>query len=80
MTAAGTLDVPAEHEFLAMYRPLDGGRVLQLGREAARQGTPIGHHDLLIAAQASPARRDLGTANGREFMRVPGLACEDLGA
>ncbi len=46
----------------------------------ARQGTPIGHYNLLIAAQARRRGATLVTANGREFLRVPGLACEDWGA
>ncbi len=46
----------------------------------ARQGTPIGHYDLLIAAQARRRGATLVTANGREFDRVPGLACEDWSA
>ena len=45
----------------------------------ALQGTPIGHYDVLIAAQARRRGAVLVTANGREFERVPGLACEDWG-
>lgn len=45
--------------------------------QLARQGTPIGHYDLLIAAQARRRGATLVTANGREFLRVPGLAWED---
>ncbi|QXX76179.1 type II toxin-antitoxin system VapC family toxin [Methylovirgula sp. HY1] len=46
----------------------------------ARAGSPIGAYDILIAAQAR--RRDalLVTANGREFVRVPGLRTEDWAA
>ena len=45
----------------------------------ALQGTPIGHYDVLIAAQARRRGAVLVTANGREFERVPGLASEDWG-
>ena len=36
-------------------------------------GTPIGHYDYLIAAQARRRGATLVTANVREFERVPGL-------
>jgi tRNA(fMet)-specific endonuclease VapC len=42
-----------------------------------RAGTPIGHYDLLIAAQARRRRATLVTANQREFARVPGLDVVD---
>ena len=38
-------------------------------------GTPIGAHDLLIAATALRHGATLVTRNVREFARVPGLAC-----
>lgn len=38
-----------------------------------RQGTPIGHYDYLIAAQARRRGLTLVTANVGEFERVPGL-------
>lgn len=41
------------------------------------KGTPIGHYDLLIAAQARRHGAMLVTANRREFLRVPGLTIED---
>jgi tRNA(fMet)-specific endonuclease VapC len=41
------------------------------------QGTPIGHCDCLIAAQARRRRAALATANTREFGRVPGLMVID---
>lgn len=41
----------------------------------ARQGTPIGPYDLLIAAQALRRDATLVTANLDEFARVPGLKC-----
>jgi len=43
----------------------------------ARQGTPIGPNDLLIAAHARAADCTVVTANAREFSRVPGLAVEN---
>jgi tRNA(fMet)-specific endonuclease VapC len=42
-----------------------------------RAGTPIGHYDLLIAAQAHRHGATLVTANQREFTRVPGLDVMD---
>ena len=43
----------------------------------ARRGTPIGGHDVLIAAQALRHTARLITANLREFRRVPNLIVED---
>jgi tRNA(fMet)-specific endonuclease VapC len=48
---------------------------IRLALESA--GTPIGPHDLLIAATARRHRRTLVTRNTRELSRVPGLALED---
>ena len=42
-----------------------------------RAGTPIGHYDLLIAAQARRHGATLVTADRREFARVPGLDVVD---
>ena len=42
-----------------------------------RKGTPIGHYDYLIAAQARRRGATLVTANRREFERVPGLLVTD---
>jgi tRNA(fMet)-specific endonuclease VapC len=41
------------------------------------KGTPIGPHDLMIAAQAVAKRLTLVSANLGEFRRVPGLRCLD---
>lgn len=43
----------------------------------AAQGTPIGPHDVMIAATARVRRATLVTHNVREFGRVPDLAIED---
>lgn len=42
-----------------------------------RAGTPIGNHDLFIAAHARSRGMTLVTHNMREFERVPGLRVED---
>lgn len=42
-----------------------------------RAGTPIGNHDLFIAAHARSRDMTLVTHNTREFERVPGLRVED---
>ena len=42
-----------------------------------RAGTPIGSHDLFIAAHARSRGLTLVTHNLREFARVPGLKVED---
>lgn len=42
-----------------------------------RAGTPIGSHDLFIAAHARSRGMTLVTQNTREFARVPGLRVED---
>ena len=42
-----------------------------------RAGTPIGSHDMLIAAHARSRALTLVTHNLREFQRVPGLKVED---
>lgn len=45
--------------------------------ELEAAGTPIGPHDLLIAATARRHRRVLVTHNTREFSRVAGLDIDD---
>ena len=42
-----------------------------------RHGTPIGAHDMLIAAHAIALDVPLATNNLREFRRVPGLRVEN---
>jgi tRNA(fMet)-specific endonuclease VapC len=69
-TVLAALDVipfetPADIEYGALRTRL----------EAA--GTPIGGHDLLIAAQALALGMTVVTGNEREFRRVPGLRIEN---
>jgi tRNA(fMet)-specific endonuclease VapC len=45
--------------------------------ELETAGTPIGHYDYLIAAQARRRGAALVTLNRREFARVPGLMLMD---
>ncbi len=59
------LEVPADHRYAALRHHL------------ARQGTPIGPNDMLIAAQALANNLTVVTANNREFSRVPGLKVEN---
>ncbi len=48
----------------------------ELGAELAHRGTPVGSHDLWIAASALARGLILVTLNLREFARVPGLEVE----
>lgn len=48
----------------------------ELWAELVRRGTPVGAHDLWIAAAAVARGLTLVTANAREFERVPGLVVE----
>lgn len=45
--------------------------------ELARQGQPIGHNDLLVAAHARALNLTLVSDNLGEFSRVPGLTVEN---
>jgi tRNA(fMet)-specific endonuclease VapC len=58
-------DVPADEHYA------------DIRADPERVGTPIGSHDLLIAAHARSLRLTLVTHNVREFARVPGLSVED---
>lgn len=51
----------------------------ELGAGLAEAGTPIGTHDLWIAASAVSRGLRLVTLNAREFERVPGLRLEVWG-
>jgi len=57
--------------------PLADERYAEIRHHLARQGTPIGPNDLLIAAHALAAGLTLVTANTREFERVPSLRVEN---
>jgi len=70
-----TLDV----EPLA-FEPADAEHAGAIRALLERAGTPIGHYDLLIAAQARRYDATLVTANRREFARVPDLKVVDWGA
>lgn len=67
---------------------VDVCRVLEVGAEVASHaadirwalesaGTPIGLHDVLIAATAKRHQHTLATHNTREFSRVPDLHRDD---
>ncbi len=70
-------------EFLApgiVILPFDAEDAAHAGDIRAHlesMGTPIGHYDCLIAAQARRRGATLVTANLREFARVPGLMVTD---
>ena len=60
--------------------PLDETCAFEYGRIRAdleRRGTPIGAHDLLIAAHALSLGLILVTNNVREFSRIQGLKIEN---
>ena len=59
------LESPADREYAKLRHYL------------ARNGTPIGPNDMLIAAQALSSDLTLVTANTGEFARVPGLIVEN---
>ena len=59
------LDQPADQHYADIRATLE------------RVGTPIGSHDLFIAAHARSRDMTLVTHNLREFERVPGLRVED---
>lgn len=49
----------------------------QIRADLAREGTPIGGYDLLVAGIARSRDLTLVTGNHREFRRVPGLRVEE---
>lgn len=74
--AARVNELLGDLDVLPLKTPADACYAeLRTGLEAT--GTPIGPHDLLIAAQALTLGLTLITANQREFSRVPGLRTEN---
>jgi tRNA(fMet)-specific endonuclease VapC len=63
-------------EILPLESPADR-EYGKLRHYLARNGTPIGPNDMLIAAQALCAGLIVVTANTGEFSRVPGLNVEN---
>jgi tRNA(fMet)-specific endonuclease VapC len=63
-------------EILSLESPADR-EYGKLRQYLARNGTPIGPNDMLIAAQALCAGLIVVTANTGEFARVPGLNIEN---
>jgi tRNA(fMet)-specific endonuclease VapC len=55
----------------------DSSEAAQIRADLDRQGTPIGPHDILIAAQARRRGARLVSGNIREFARVPGLIVDN---
>lgn len=68
-TLAPFVSLPFDDLAVEHYAPLR--HALELA------GTPIGPHDLLIAAICLARGCTLVTSNTREFARVPGLSLED---
>lgn len=77
-----------EESIRCLEKFLEGITILDFDVEAAkeygrlravlkRRGTPIGDHDMLIAAQANSLDLTLVTHNVKEFARVPGLEVAD---
>ena len=62
---------------LLPYDETAAGHTGQLRAELARNGTPIGPHDQLIAGHARSRGLIMVTNSRREFDRVPGLRVED---
>jgi tRNA(fMet)-specific endonuclease VapC len=59
------------------YDEIAASHTGQLRAELARDGTPIGPYDQLIAGHARSRGLIVVTNNRREFDRVPGLRIED---
>jgi tRNA(fMet)-specific endonuclease VapC len=59
------------------FEPEDAAHAGDIRAHLESKGTPIGHYDYLIAAQARRRGATLVTANSREFSRVPGLMVTD---
>jgi tRNA(fMet)-specific endonuclease VapC len=65
---------------LLPFEEADAREAADIRAHLRRLATPIGPHDVLIAAQARRAGAPLATANSREFERVPGLIVTDWAA
>jgi tRNA(fMet)-specific endonuclease VapC len=63
-------------EILSLETPADR-RYGELRHYLARQGTPIGPNDMVIAAHVLATDLTLVTANTREFARVPSVRVEN---
>jgi len=59
------------------FEPEDAAHAGDIRAQLEKAGTPIGHYDYLIAAQARRRGAALVTLNRREFERVPGLIVLD---
>ena len=59
------------------FEPEDAAHAGDIRAQLEKTGTPIGHYDYLIAAQARRRGAALVTLNRREFERVPGLIVLD---
>ncbi len=59
------------------FDPGDAEEAGDIRAALERTGTPLGPHDVLIAAQARRRSAILITRNQREFARIPGLRTED---
>ena len=68
--------VLAHFEVLPLEPPVDA-HYADIRNLLERAGTPIGPHDLLIAAHARALNLTLVTDNAREFSRVPNLRVEN---
>jgi tRNA(fMet)-specific endonuclease VapC len=62
------------------FEPEDAVHAGDIRAELEKAGTPIGHYDYLIAAQARRRGATLVTLNQREFARVQGLLLTDWAA
>ena len=62
-----------EHCRVIPFGELESERMASIYVELRRRGTPIGDHDLQIAATALVHGHSVMTANAREFGQVPGL-------
>jgi tRNA(fMet)-specific endonuclease VapC len=66
----------ADFKMLELHRE-DARAAGEIRTALARQGTPIGPYDVLIAGQAKARGLTLVTNNASEFRRVEGLRIED---